>query len=402
MSDSQAYEEITVASDGVTVTKRYEADEFPVPAIAFNFASERSEPVSVTLTDEVPEGVAVEDLGFHPEYGSEYWTIDDDRITFEREIEPDTEYTTVYGIRATGTDNVEQFLTEPTLAEVDPPLEDDEGALVGEGSDAVRDVISGDSDSVPGLEDDGDEEIETLDLKDPNGDGTNPASTGEGRTEGGDDGSAEDSDDGSAEDGDDGSAGETSVAVSGDSLITAMANELRQNDVSKDDVQLLRRAFDLASEDGSVVARVDKLQSDVSEVIAYADALEEFLDENGTGQQMLEEFQSEIDEFRTRAESFQEELESVQSTVEQNDEELTEVSSTVEAVDEQLDGVEAEVEDLQDELDDRIADLETEVEDVREEIGDGDVDERLSAIESEIEELNEWREQLSSVIGGGN
>jgi len=35
-------------------------------------------------------------------------------------------------------------------------------------------------------------------------------------------------------------------------------------------------------------------------------------------------------------------------------------------------------------------------------MGDGDVDEKIEEIHSEIEELKEWREQLSSVIGGGN
>lgn len=66
MSDSQTYEEITVASDGVTVTKRFEADEFPVPAIAFNVQSRRTEAVNLRLVDTVPGDVAVEDLGFHP------------------------------------------------------------------------------------------------------------------------------------------------------------------------------------------------------------------------------------------------------------------------------------------------------------------------------------------------
>ena len=118
MSESEQYEMVTVASDGVTVDKRFEEDEFPVPAIAFEIQSSRSETVTVTLVDRVPEDVAVEDLGFHPEYGSEYWTIDEDQITFEREIEANSEYTTVYGIRATGTEDVEQFLTEPTLVTV--------------------------------------------------------------------------------------------------------------------------------------------------------------------------------------------------------------------------------------------------------------------------------------------
>ena len=97
MSNSQEHEEVSVSSGGVTVVKRFEADEFPVPAIAFEFSSDRDGAVAVTLSDEVPDGVAVEDLGFHPEYGSEHWTIDEDEIRFEYELEPDDEYTTVYG-----------------------------------------------------------------------------------------------------------------------------------------------------------------------------------------------------------------------------------------------------------------------------------------------------------------
>ncbi len=83
MSNSQAYDEVTVAADGVTVTKRFEADEFPVPAIAFNLTSRRSVPVTVRLVDTVPDDVAVEDLGFHPEYGSDYWVDNDYPTTDE-------------------------------------------------------------------------------------------------------------------------------------------------------------------------------------------------------------------------------------------------------------------------------------------------------------------------------
>lgn len=393
MSDTQTYEAVTVASDGVTVTKRFEADEFPVPAIAFNFESRRSEPVTVHLSDVVPDDVAVEDLGFHPEYGSEYWTIDDDEISFEREIEPDTEYTTVYGIRATGTDNVEQFLTEPQFDEVDPPLEDDEGALVGDGSDAVKDVISGDADSVPGLDDVDDEDIETLDLKDPNGEG--PAQTTD-SDDGGDD-ESESADESSTSDGD-ATENATSVELSGDSLVAALADELRNQNVTKDDVKLLRKAFDLASEDdGSVQARVRKLQQDVTDVIAYTDALEEFLDENGTGGQMVEEFRSEVSEFRDQVEEFDSELGEVQNTASANEEQISSISSDFGDVESSVDDVEATVDDLESRLEELTGELET----VRDEMGDGDVDEKIEGIHDEIEELKEWREQLSSVIGGG-
>ncbi|MEF8775596.1 MAG: hypothetical protein V5A43_03710, partial [Haloarculaceae archaeon] len=178
MSDSQAHEEVTAASEGVVVLKRFEEEEFPVPAIAFKFENRRDEEVTVRLRDYVPDGVAVEDLGFHPEYGSEYWTIDQDQIRFERALEAHGDYTTVYGIRATGTDDVEQFLTDPEIEQVDPPLPEDEDIdlpdedIIPESDDeAVREVISGEAEEVPaqgGDEDSPDEEVETLDLSDPN------------------------------------------------------------------------------------------------------------------------------------------------------------------------------------------------------------------------------------------
>jgi len=394
MSDSQAYEEITVASDGVTVVKRFEADEFPVPAIAFNFESDRTEPVTVTLTDVVPEDVAVEDLGFHPEYGSEYWTIDDDRITFNREIEPESEYTTVYGIRATGTDNVEQFLTEPAISSVDPPLEEDESNIVGEGSDAVKDVISGDADSVPGLEDAEDEDIETLDLKDPNNEGeVRQASQADATGE-----------DGDTDTSTSGTASSANVEVAGDSLISAMANELRNNEVTKEDVQILRKAFDLASDnDGSVTARVDKLQQDVNNVVAYTDALESFLDENGTGEQLIEGFRDDVESLRTDFDAFESDIESVQSTASANNEQVESLSADVQAVERSVESVESQVGDVESEIGDlesQLEDVTGELETIREEMGDGNVESQIEAIDEEIEELKKWREQLSSVIGG--
>ncbi len=157
MASSQPSEEMTVSVDGITVVKRFEGDEFPVPAIAFEFRSAREEPVTVRLRDAVPEGVAVEDLGFHPEYGSVYWTVDDGEISFEREIDAGAEYTTVYGIRATETKDIDQFMLEPTIEAVDPPLPDGadtespEVDVVPGDQEALKDAISGDG-TVPGLE----------------------------------------------------------------------------------------------------------------------------------------------------------------------------------------------------------------------------------------------------------
>jgi archaellum component FlaC len=399
MSGSEQYERVSVSSDGVTVDKRFEEDEFPVPAIAFEIQSSRSETVTVVIVDDVPEDVVVEDLGFHPEYGSEYWTIDEDQITFEREIEAGTEYTTVYGIRATGTEDVEKFLTEPRIESVDPPLEESDDTVIDEdSSDVVRDVISGDSDAVPGLDDEesDDEDVETLNLKDPNDPSDDGAASGAAAVPAGD------------EDGD---------TASVESLVGALAAELRNGNVDEDDVKLLRKAFDIVDDGsgGSVDARIQRLQTEVADMLAYTDALEEFLDENGTAEQTIEGFREEV-------ESLQSELQEVGELARGHEETLSEIDSTVDSVestvqslesdvDEVLGDVDAvwsdvdEVEDTVDEVEETVEGVESDFDSLESQVDEIDVEgirNDIEDIESEIEGLEEWREQLSSVIGGGD
>ena len=369
MSNTQAYEVVTVSEEGVTVVKQFEADEFPVPAIAFRIQSERIEPVTVTLRDDVPVDVAVEDLGFHPEYGSEYWTIDGQTITFEREIDADSEYTTVYGIRATGTEDVEKFLTEPEIESVDPPLED-EGDLVDDaGSDVVRDVIAGDSDSVPGLEDTDDEEIETLNLADPN--------------ESGETGGSETSD------GDEDAVGQ----VQPGSVAKTLAAEIRQDAVDDATLRVLNQELDLGGGGGdtagsAVDARIQHLQSEMSDLAAYTSALEEFLAENGQGEELIEEFQGRLDEFQGELDGVRSELNSMSGDVESVEETVSSNAETVSELDGEVDSIEGTVESLDDEVDG----LREEVASMSEQLGeDSDLADRLDEVESEIEQLNEWR-----------
>ncbi|PSQ07243.1 hypothetical protein BRC95_04890 [Halobacteriales archaeon QS_5_68_33] len=399
MSESEQYERVSVSSDGVTVDKRFEEDEFPVPAIAFEIQSSRSETVTVVIVDGVPEDVAVEDLGFHPEYGSEYWTIDEDQITFEREIEAGTEYTTVYGIRATGTEDVEKFLTEPRIESVDPPLEESDDIVIDEdSSDVVRDVISGDSDAVPGLDDEesDDEDVETLDLKDPNDPSDDGAASGAAAVPTGD------------EDGD---------AASVESLVGALAAELRNGNVDEDDVKLLRKAFDIVDDGsgGSVDARIQRLQTEVADLLAYTDALAEFLDENGTAEQTIEGFREEVESLRSELQEVGELARGHEETLSEIDSTVDSVESTVQSlesdVDEVLGDVDAvwsdvdEVEDTVDEVEETVEGVESDLDSLESQVDEIDVEgirDDIEDIESEIEDLEEWREQLSSVIGGGD
>jgi predicted nucleic acid-binding Zn-ribbon protein len=105
----------TVRQSGIEVGKSYEADRFPVPAISLTIRSEREDPATVRLADRVSEDVSMDDVGFHPEYGSEFWSVDGHTLVFERELAPGEEIETVYGLRGPKADEPERFLGEPTM-----------------------------------------------------------------------------------------------------------------------------------------------------------------------------------------------------------------------------------------------------------------------------------------------
>ncbi|MGM0372442.1 MAG: hypothetical protein ACQEQJ_08050 [Halobacteriota archaeon] len=158
-------EETVVVTDGVTVTKSFDAEEFPVPAVTFAVESTRAEPVELTITDTIPEEFGIEQIGFHPEYGSEDWTATGNGgVRFERTIDPNTSFTTLYGIRMAADTEPTLFLEKPTVEvngdtpadgpEPEPEAEaetETDAVVPAESSELVRELARGDRESVPGL-----------------------------------------------------------------------------------------------------------------------------------------------------------------------------------------------------------------------------------------------------------
>jgi len=141
---------VSVDEDGIAVRKSFVTDEFQVPAVSFRLHSRREEPVTVRLTDTIPESFPMERIGFHPDHGSEDWTAyDDNRVEFEREIAPDEEVRTIYGIRAEDPD-ADAFLSTPSIGTAAESA-DLEAVVGGDDGDAVREVLSGDRESLPGM-----------------------------------------------------------------------------------------------------------------------------------------------------------------------------------------------------------------------------------------------------------
>ncbi|PSP81409.1 hypothetical protein BRC81_00150 [Halobacteriales archaeon QS_1_68_20] len=157
-----------VTADGIRVEKGFEAEEFPVPAMRFAIASERDEAVTVRISDDIPEDFSMDGVGFHPDYEGENWTAyEDNRVEYERTLQPGEHVVTVYGIRASTMEEVRAFLTDPTIEEVSPAGTDvsatdhravDDQTIQDiapkESNQVVRDVLAGERETLPGMDDD--------------------------------------------------------------------------------------------------------------------------------------------------------------------------------------------------------------------------------------------------------
>jgi predicted nucleic acid-binding Zn-ribbon protein len=157
-SDPSAEEARSVREGPVTVTKSFEAEEFPVPAVKFVIESDASEPVNIRLVDAIPESFPMENVGFHPDYEKDHWTAyKSHRVEYDRTLDPGESTTTVYGIRLddTGMDP-DAFLADPSLSLLDASdvgaADDAIDDVLGEDSNQlVRDVLSGEREALPGL-----------------------------------------------------------------------------------------------------------------------------------------------------------------------------------------------------------------------------------------------------------
>lgn len=171
-----------VSAGEISVEKSFEEEEFGVPAIKFDIRSTADEPVTVRLIDYIPEDFPMDSVGFHPDFENDKWTAyKDHRVQFERTVDPDEAVTTVYGIRLDDPAEATGFLGAPELYEVDSdgagesPIEAleeamategdevDEGTLIDivpeDGNQVIRDVLAGERETVPGLEDEAEDPL---------------------------------------------------------------------------------------------------------------------------------------------------------------------------------------------------------------------------------------------------
>ncbi len=445
-------DETVVETDGVTVSKFFNAEDFPVPAVAFDVDSDRDEAVTLRIVDEIPDEFGIDQIGFHPEYGSEHWTASGDGVVrFEREIEPGESFTTVYGVRMEDGQDETPFLSAPT---VELEGEDIDDVVPPESTSVVRELAGGERETVPGLEEDGEGEevgleadieggIESLEEEDAEileGDvdiggeeadleadeepleadetfeeepPTEPEAEGYGAEQPEPPAAEEDVEEPESEGfGEEAAetepteveAGPESVGFDASDLVATLAEAIRNDEVSDDDLETLQDAF--GGVPNSTQVEIDHLQSRVSELEAYTDALEEFLDEEGTAQQLFSNVEDEVSSLSAELADLSYELADVESSVEDAAGDRQQLRERVAAVEDDVGAVEDLREDLErlrgdvDAIDERLADTEDavmEVDDLEDDLED--VADDLDDLEEHVDEIEEWRSQLSDVFG---
>jgi len=466
----------TVSADGIAVEKHVDTSRFKTPAVVLELSSSADRDTTMTVTEPIPGEFAIEDIGFHPEFGGEHWSIDGREIVFEREIAPGEEYTTVYGVRDVTEEEIETFLdTRMSLAtdrgdetEVDAAGEDLDGVeaasdiegaggeegdpvedLLEEDEDgAVREVIAGERDSLPGSE----AEADTVETE-----ATAAGTTGTGVAASEEEDAppepvADDDEElpeRTADDGDDEGADEKTTA--GDerheeakrdkaggyrtlpgSVAEALAAEVRDGTIEAEHERVLREAFAEPPEEasGSVDARIEHLQTQVADLSAYTDELERFLDEHGGGdgaladvEGRLAEVAETVDELKAGVDALEAETDDLGSNVADLESGLEETEADVDALEDRAEEAEARLDDAETGIDDLryleedvmeleertgdLPELEETIEELQEERVDdiddrlGELSETIDTLESEMEEMKAFRDRLSSAFGPG-
>ncbi|UPM43037.1 hypothetical protein [Halocatena salina] len=384
-------EAVIAEAAGVTVEKRFEPDEFPVPAIAFTISSKRDDPITLRMHDTLPDEVNSDHIGLHPEYGGEYWSVEENSAVFKRPFDPNEEYVTVYGLRHIYVDTADQFLVEPEIEILDPATD-----ILGENSGQhVREVIAGESD----------------DVRSPD-----PRAGAGGNTRGGT----------SVRPG--GRSGEQpqSGAPAMDSVADALAEEIRNGTVDDQTLETLQESLTIepqrpdrsqrqrgggAKSDSSMDARIRRLQADVGDLRAYTDALEGFLDENGEAQVILSDFRQELDDLSPRVSSLEtqtnEMSEELSNTIDDFSGEIGALSSDVDSLTTEIDSLNDYIDSLSDDLSTFESDLESVSSDVsrlqsrvRRLDNSTATEEDLEQIQAELDSLATFRQRMQSVFDG--
>lgn len=377
----------TERTSGVELTKYTEETDHHLELVVFEFASDRSDPVDIRVTQPIPEELDSDHIGFHRDHGTDEWRLQEDELVFENELEGESEHRAVFALRPGAAYDIEELVDVPHEFTVEPA----ENAVVnlGDGGDFTRSSESSEP-AVPAPEhaENGRKDSISTDMND-------RTSTPE-----------EDAQSTVAEE------PESQHPDGEESLVETFVTELRAGRVSDDHLEYLQQELGTRNAPRrSVDARINQLQREFSDLRAYTNALEQFLDEQGSADEVIDRFETrlgtfwdELESFESTVEEHEAELESFESTVEEHEAELESFESTVEEHETELESLHEGQQELQSEVDsfatdlssntDAIEDLSADVAAVDEQLPEYDIESQLSELEDDLDEISEFVNNL--------
>ncbi len=118
MRDNDNETESTVSRDGITVYQTYQEERFGVPTVVLKLVSEREEPADVEVAVGLPPDLHITEVGFHPDYGREDWSVESQRIAFSATIGPEEDVTTMYAVESLADSQLDSLLDNLTIERV--------------------------------------------------------------------------------------------------------------------------------------------------------------------------------------------------------------------------------------------------------------------------------------------
>jgi len=437
MGEQQSETSSTVSGDDITVYQTYTEEKFNVPTVVLKAASEWNIPTRVRLSVPLPPEIDIEEVGFHPEYRSGDWTIDDRTLTFVSELNPDEELTTMYAVESLADEQRDVLLDNLVIDRI-APVDEPEGAADDATDAAMTGAVEPDDVDADGEEADGaaaepaasvgngvkegaaaaedqdaTEATEDQDAAEASGaSGEQPvdaAETSEERPADGDEGDEADETPSEADEAP--SAAEAVLGgVAGDEDDRAVE---RSEDVEAgEDIEP-----DEAGEPDESAALsaygTDELVAELRERLDAGDLSErerEQLRDQLVGEPAAAGLEARVEHLQQRvsdAEAFADSMEQLHEeyghpadAFASLEEELASVTEQVETL---TDGVES-IDDRLDEVEPRLDSLEDDVGDATDDVAEvrADIDaveDEQSELAANISELNDWREQVMDVLG---
>lgn len=388
-------EKITDTTNEVELTKYSDEEGYYLPAIVYEFTSDRSETALVRVVESLPDEIDSADFGFHERFGRDDWEWEDDQLVLETEIDGGAEYKAVFAMRDAAPYEVTELVTPPDEFTVEPAVptvatsngtgtftrssssnhsgnaesaEDSETTRIEQGVDEDRQVSTNGETSI--LDD---------------GDGLLSSESTDGESDPEDVEDAEDAED--ATDAEDVEDAEDSADTES-SVIDQLIAELEADAVADERLeQLQQRLLPEADSTQSVDVRVRQLQNDLADFRAYTNAMEQFIDEHGSAEEVVSQFESRLDSFETT-------LNSVESSVADNE---TDISGIREETTE----IQSDLESLSDELSsatDDISELSADIASVNEQVPEFEIEDRFEAVEADLAEVSGYVENLKQVF----